>query len=65
MAEIPRPYGDILDTCCVKMAAFIIGNKNNSRCTGRPMLCNHIAHFSSPDEVAGHVETMHDELMGQ
>jgi predicted deacylase len=62
LAEIKDPYGDILDTVLCKNGGIIIG-KQNIPLAQEGDAMYHIAHFSSPDEVAGHVETMHDELM--
>ncbi|MGO2232764.1 succinylglutamate desuccinylase [Marinomonas sp. UCMA 3892] len=62
LAEIKDPYGDILDKVLCKNGGIIIG-KQNIPLVQEGDAMYHIAHFSSPDEVAGHVESMQDELM--
>lgn len=62
LAEIKDPYGAILDKVLCKNGGIIIG-KQNIPLVQEGEAMYHIAHFTSPDEVAGHVETMQDELM--
>ncbi|MBR7888267.1 succinylglutamate desuccinylase/aspartoacylase family protein [Marinomonas sp. A79] len=64
LAEIKDPYGAILDKVVCKNGGIIIG-KQNIPLVQEGEAMYHIAHFTSPDEVAGHVETMQDELMDQ
>ncbi|MGR0278327.1 succinylglutamate desuccinylase/aspartoacylase family protein [Marinomonas dokdonensis] len=62
LAEIKSPYGDVLDQVLCKNGGIIIG-KQNIPLVQEGDAMYHIAHFTSPDEVAGHVESMQDELM--
>ncbi|MGO3408020.1 succinylglutamate desuccinylase/aspartoacylase family protein [Marinomonas sp.] len=62
LAQIKDPYGEVLDDVVCKNAGIIIG-KQNIPLVQEGDAMYHIAHFSSPDEVAEHVETMQDELM--
>jgi hypothetical protein len=51
-----------LDKVLCKNGGIIIG-KQNIPLVQEGDAMYHIAHFTSPDEVAGHVESMQDELM--
>ncbi|NLQ16835.1 succinylglutamate desuccinylase/aspartoacylase family protein [Marinomonas sp. M1K-6] len=62
LAEIKDPYGDILDQVLCKNGGIIIG-KQNIPLVQEGEAMYHIAHFLAPDEVAGYVESMQDELM--
>ena len=62
LAEIKDPYGNILDKVINKTAGIIIG-KQNIPLVQEGEAMYHIAHFSAPDEVAEHLEQMHDDLM--
>ncbi|SBS33086.1 Succinylglutamate desuccinylase / Aspartoacylase family protein [Marinomonas spartinae] len=62
LAQIKDPYGEVLDEVVCKKGGIIIG-KQNIPLVQEGDAMYHIAHFSSPDEVAEYVENMQDELM--
>ena len=62
LAQIKDPYGDVLDEVVCRSGGIIIG-KQNIPLVQEGDAMYHIAHFTSPDEVADDVESMQDELM--